>query len=106
MRYHKYSIELDGTRLKVCGDRHFLFSVDLLRCLPPSGCYQVLVEVAKRNDLHEAAKSALSRALDELLTPVFECEGRTGEKRLHLNRWNENVANAFNRDASRYQETN
>jgi hypothetical protein len=103
MRHHTYSIALDGTSIQVYGDRHLLFSVDLLRCLPRSGCYQVMVEVAKRNDLHEAAKSALSRAVDQLLSDVFMHEERTGEKKLHLDRWSDEVAKAFARDASRYQ---
>ena len=102
MRHHSYSIALDGTSIQVYGDRHLLFSVDLLRCLPPGGFYQVLVAVAQRNDMHEAAKSALSRAIDELLSDVFVHEERTGEKNLHLDRWSDEVAKAFTRDASRY----
>jgi len=106
MRYHAYKIELEGASLKVFGDRQCLFSIDLLRCIPPSGFYQVMAEVAKRNDIHEAAQSALSRAIGELLTDVFVDEERTGEKKLHLDRWNADVANAFHIDASRYQQTN
>jgi hypothetical protein len=103
MRHHNYSIELEGTRLKVYGDCQFLFSVDLLRCLPPSGCYQVFVEVAKRNDMHQGALSAFGRAVDELLVPVFECEEPTGEYRLRLERWDaDNVAKRFSEEASMY----
>jgi hypothetical protein len=103
VRHQNYNIELEGTSLKVCGDDRFLFSVDLLRCLPPSGCYQVFVEVAKRNDIHQGALSALGRAVDELLSPVFECEEPTGEYRLRLERWDaDNVARRFNEEASLY----
>jgi hypothetical protein len=103
VRHHSYSIALDGTSIKVYGDKQFLFAVDLLQCLPPGGCYRVMVEVAQRNDMHEAAKSALSRAIDELLSDVFLYEERTGEKKLHLDRWSDEVSKAFSRDASRYQ---
>jgi hypothetical protein len=107
MRHHNYKIELEGTSLKVYGDCQFLFAVDLLRCLAPGGNYQVSVEVAKRNDMHQGAKSAFGRAVDELLVPVFECEEPTGEHRLRLERWDaDNVAKRFNEEASMYIATN
>lgn len=103
MRYGKYTIKLDGTILTVFGDQQFLFAVDLLRCEPRSGAYRVMVEVAKRNDIHQGAQSALGRALDALLVPVVVDEEHTGEHRLRLDRWDvDNVAKRFHDEASMY----
>lgn len=102
MRYDKYTLDLTGTILSVFGDQQFLFAVDLLRCEPRSGMYRVMVDVAKRNDMHQGAQSALGRAIDALLVPVVVDEEHTGEHRLRLDRWNADVAKRFHDEASMY----
>lgn len=105
MRYHCYTFSLTDYTLSILGDGHKLAAVDLFRCTSMADVFDAMVDVAAVKEIPSGAQAAFGRAVNSLLQAVPRVDVEDVQRFVpRVEKWNEQVAEKFSREASRYEQ--